>query len=429
VQWDLTNANLGDTRGAFESQRKALAIRERLAAASPKDVGLRRDLSQSYDLISDLLAWTGDASGAFQNRRKALAIRAALSAADPKNAQLRIELAAAYEKVGSILGEPGYPNNLGDRAGAREHFQKEQAILEELVAADSTNARARYRLSFAYEHIADILRKTGDAKGALALYRKALAMIEELSKGDPTNARFRADLAYRHESLGIFLTETGDAAGALDHLRQALVIRQALAAVDSTNAAARENLAIIRALMGDALTAHRDTAGALKSYREAVELLQPLAVADPKNIEVRHNLSEILEHLAELSAGTGQTAAARSYMTRVLSIRKARADSPEAEPTDLNLYAWSLLMAEPKELRDPARALSYATRAVEMTKGTRPDLLDTQALAYHMTGDHARAVETEQKALSLVTGDPKFRGELEASLAKFKAAWHAERNR
>jgi hypothetical protein len=81
-----------------------------------------------------------------------------------------------------------------------------------------------------------------------------------------------------------------------------------------------------------------------------------------------------------------------------------------------------LLTGEPSDLRNPAAALPHARRAVEMTKENAPNILDTLALAYHLTGEHASAVETEQKAIALLKADSPARREFETNLAKFQAA-------
>ena len=61
-------------------------------------------------------------------------------------------------------------------------------------------------------------------------------------------------------------------------------------------------------------------------------------------------------------------------------------------------------------------------QANDLTKHENPLYLDTLALAYHLTGDTGRALETQQEALSLLTEDQEsYRPEMEANLAKYKA--------
>ncbi len=57
-----------------------------------------------------------------------------------------------------------------------------------------------------------------------------------------------------------------------------------------------------------------------------------------------------------------------------------------------------------------------------MTDNANPAILDTLALAQHLTGDNLAAVETEKKALSLLPPDAPGRSDYEAALAKFEAA-------
>ena len=99
----------------------------------------------------------------------------------------------------------------------------------------------------------------------------------------------------------------------------------------------------------------------------------------------------------------------------------AQTEDPDASEQVLNAAAWDLLTNEHAELRDPARALPLAQRAVDGVGGNDPAILDTLALAQHLTGDTAAAIETEKKALSLLPDDA-VREEYEAALAKYEAS-------
>jgi tetratricopeptide (TPR) repeat protein len=81
-----------------------------------------------------------------------------------------------------------------------------------------------------------------------------------------------------------------------------------------------------------------------------------------------------------------------------------------------------LLTCEPADLRDPVTALRLAREAVELTGGADPGILDTLALAQHLTGDTPGAIETEKKAISILPADAAWRGEYEAALERYEAA-------
>ena len=90
---------------------------------------------------------------------------------------------------------------------------------------------------------------------------------------------------------------------------------------------------------------------------------------------------------------------------------------------DLNEHAWLLLTCELEDMRDPQAALPIAKRAVEKSGGQNAAYLDTLGLAYFMTGDTAKAIETQEKAVLLLPpGESSLRPELEANLVKFRAA-------
>jgi hypothetical protein len=58
-----------------------------------------------------------------------------------------------------------------------------------------------------------------------------------------------------------------------------------------------------------------------------------------------------------------------------------------------------------------------------LTNFANASYLDTLALAYHMTGQTSEAIETQQKAISLVAeGDTSTRAEMEERLTEYQAA-------
>ena len=80
--------------------------------------------------------------------------------------------------------------------------------------------------------------------------------------------------------------------------------------------------------------------------------------------------------------------------------------------------------------QDPTHsALQFAIDANKLTGFENPSYLDTLSLAYHLTGDTAKAIENQKKAISLLPeGASALRPSLEANLAKFEAALEADSN-
>jgi serine/threonine protein kinase/tetratricopeptide (TPR) repeat protein len=301
VQWQRYYANLGDTAGALASHRKALAIREAVAAKDPAHTATQRDLAYSHVLVGDALAATGDLAGAVASYRRSLAVRQALAAASPGDARLQHELAVSHQRLGDTLGNPRFPN-LGDTAGAVEHYGAMLAIFQALADAEPTSAPLRHSVSIGHEKIGDVMTALAGPARALESYREALAIREALAAAEPTNAQLRRDLAVSHRKVGLALAATGDHTGALESLRQARAIREALAAADPTNAAARRDLARIHADIGQVLAAAGDVASALESYQQSLAVYEALAAADPTNNDLRLDLADTQRRLEDLTS-------------------------------------------------------------------------------------------------------------------------------
>ncbi len=134
-----------------------------------------------------------------------------------------------------------------------------------------------------------------------------------------------------------------------------------------------------------------------------------------------------MRNLAELYIIQGRINDARQLVRTAQQIERRRAELPGASANDMNICAWYLLTCEPHDLRDPQLALELAIQANDLTDHQNLDYLDTLSLAYHLTGDTARAIENQRQAIALLPqGDSPLRQELEAALARFEAALEDE---
>ena len=66
--------------------------------------------------------------------------------------------------------------------------------------------------------------------------------------------------------------------------------------------------------------------------------------------------------------------------------------------------------------------MKLAIEANEVTEHKDPNFLDTLSLAYQLTGDTAKAIETQKKAILLLPEEHPNRAGYEQTLAKFEAA-------
>jgi tetratricopeptide (TPR) repeat protein len=105
----------------------------------------------------------------------------------------------------------------------------------------------------------------------------------------------------------------------------------------------------------------------------------------------------------------GRTQQASEQTLAALAGWRRRTVSADASPRDFNTLAWQLLTCEPPGLRDPEQARSAAERAVALSESDDATILDTLALSYVLTGEPARAIETQRRALAAETTAPSWR--------------------
>lgn len=94
----------------------------------------------------------------------------------------------------------------------------------------------------------------------------------------------------------------------------------------------------------------------------------------------------------------------------------------EPDAFTLNNYAWLLATMEDTGMRNPARAVELAGRAVFLEK--TPERLDTLAEAYYAGGSFQMAIKTAGEAIAIGTWDNTY---LKKQLRKFKKAFKKQR--
>jgi tetratricopeptide (TPR) repeat protein len=87
----------------------------------------------------------------------------------------------------------------------------------------------------------------------------------------------------------------------------------------------------------------------------------------------------------------------------IADFQKSIAIAPDPNDATYNFLAWTLATNPSPRLRDGRRAVDLATRACELSYWSDGIEIDTLAAAYAESGDFARAVEYENKAIALLT--------------------------
>ena len=176
-----------------------------------------------------------------------------------------------------------------------------------------------------------------------------------------------------HNNLGV------DSEPVTDRSTTAIVQYQKALKINPDYAEAHNNLGLALAARG-----HFDEA--LAHFQKALEI-------KPNYANARQNYNAVLAH----RKGVLREFAARRELTR-------------SSPRDANLLnetAWTLATNPNASVRDGAEAVELAQRAVKLSGGREPAILDTLAAAYAEAGRFADAVQTAQKAIDLATQQNK----------------------
>jgi len=243
AQWDS-----GDPSGSGESDRKALALRQALAARVPP-LELTKELSLSYHALGLHRALAGDYAAALENYEKFLEARERITRADPDSASNQRNLSLAHKRVGAVLIQTGH---LSD---ALAHYQTAEAIDEKRVAADPNNAEARLDLTFAYSDIGFILRRQGQWRVALGQYQKAEAVRTQLAAADPNDQRAQSSLASTCEYIAEIRWHLGDRKQSLSYSRKALALLEGLLSANPSSAPHKTAVATAAVAAGNAYAA------------------------------------------------------------------------------------------------------------------------------------------------------------------------------
>jgi len=100
--------------------------------------------------------------------------------------------------------------------------------------------------------------------------------------------------------------------------------------------------------------------------------------------------------------------------------KKALRINPDDAGKQNNL-ARMLITIKDEKLRDPAEAVRLGKRACELTHYSRPNCLDTLAVAYAAMGDFSKAIETAEKALRLIVDNDELTQKMQKRIDLYKA--------
>jgi len=164
--------------------RRALEYLGTLAKEGGGDPALQRELAEAYQKLGDvqgMATWAnlGDTGGARESYRAALAILEPLAAGPDGTARDRDEMALCHLRLSKVA------INSWDIERALEHARRAVELREELRRSGAAGPDAANRLGSAYHNFGLVLSLRGDKRGALEVLRKSLAQFETARRANP----------------------------------------------------------------------------------------------------------------------------------------------------------------------------------------------------------------------------------------------------
>lgn len=318
----LSFSNLGDTQGALESYRKALTVRETLAALQPANVDVQQEWGTSIVRLGELSLTLGKPSASLEYVRKAMDIYQQLLAVDPTNEVLRAKTGSIYLAVARPLGIPGLAN-LGKDAEALADLQKALVAGQALATDYPSEAKYKQWIAAMFSNIGRVLIDQGNPTEALASYCKALPLYEVLVKETGTNAFYRRELATAYGSVGIVLLEMGNKREALASCRQAVDILESLVAADPNDSFVLRDLAVNRRNLAEVLAKNDDRPGARATFDQALTILDELTTKVPTSALVSYQRGLTYLSMSKFLADSGDPSGAADKIHEAIKIGEA----------------------------------------------------------------------------------------------------------
>ena len=313
-------SNLSDTKGALESYRKAVSIREALLALEPNNPEARYQLAASYNYLGELMAIPlAKPAEALPYSRKARVILEPLIAANPNRREFRRELASAYRAIAEATNSISEAS-AEERSTARDLHLKGVELYAALASEDPKDLEVHRRLASIYASFGIRLNGEGKIAESVEYFRKALAVDEMLIAAEKNNVAYRRDSAVTLSNIGVAMMKLGDKPGALGHARKALAFYEELAAQDQNDANARKDLAIGYRNLAQASADSGDKAGASESFLKAIGIFEDLTSKDPANAYNQRQLGLTYLRFSQMMSGMNDLSKAVSYGNQAVTI-------------------------------------------------------------------------------------------------------------
>ncbi|MDQ2747890.1 MAG: tetratricopeptide repeat-containing serine/threonine-protein kinase, partial [Acidobacteriota bacterium] len=338
VQGKTYYSNVGDTNGAIENYRKAVAILETLAASPDEAVKSKAvdDLIVAYQTLGMMQSRIFAHADSVATQGKALALAEKKAALAPDDVAVQYSLVRANGRYADSLRENGnfdeaidiyrrtlaFDEELFRRAPDNENVETAIAVFNDRIGRNlALRAIELKQLGASPELYGNLFIEAEMRLG------KMFDGFEKLVAAHPEKKKYRRDLSTAYGNLGMIYRETERLEKSRQMLEKDLQKREAVAAVDSADRESQADLSEALWYLAQTKAAQKQFDGAFADFKRAVELYDKLIAADPANMEFRGFRFEAENHFADALRESGDAAKAlEMYQSAFERLKK---DAPE----------------------------------------------------------------------------------------------------
>ena len=183
--------NIGNTRGALDRYRLALAILDRAQHFAKPGEEFLRERGVIHERLGVIYWELGQANDAVANYQRSFEIRKSLYEKYPNHLNIYRDLGVAHEKLALIH------QARNDLAASRTEFESALEVFQSLAATDPDNVQAQRSLAIEYLHMAELkysrnLPNEGDKRASRTWARKALEILDADPNANSDDTRLRS---------------------------------------------------------------------------------------------------------------------------------------------------------------------------------------------------------------------------------------------
>ncbi len=275
VQGSFDSANVGDTAQALSSLKKAVAIRQTIAAEQHDSHLSLTNLANTYEMLGLMLSSTGEYQEALDNACKAVQIEEKFDV--PRSSAADQEaLAGSYYVLGVAQ------HDLADFQGSLASLRKSAALREAIATADpDLYTQVRTRLSGTYGEIGTVLSEMAQPAEAIAATRKGLDVMNALADAHPKDRLFKEYTFEHTDVIASYFEQMGDHAQAETYYERAQAGFKATSASDPNDTNSKLWLGVCDSGLGKVQVELGDTAAGMENISAGLEIALALYRADP----------------------------------------------------------------------------------------------------------------------------------------------------